>query len=472
MNVAKHAALWDEVQGSCEPGKLQSALSSGVDASTLLDGWTPLHFLCENRSIESAARAEGLRLLLQAGFVANAVDEVRNRSSTVLRYPIANALHLLCKNKSGDISTSVQQLLSSKANVNLQTTVGLVHPANYWRFYGNLVSFELIWPSLQDNKKTPLHLLCENDAASEDALEALLTARPDTDAVDEDGNTALHYLAENSFVTGRMVSVLLASKTKLNTQNQFQSTPAHYLCQNSRVTRSMIRELLQHKADFNLKNNQIGNTPVHYLCENDVVTVEMLQELMSDKHVNVTIPNSLGKIASDYIPSRKQDCLAYLQKFTAPNLVPTGGTSLETAGLGGEDPSELPEPLKKALTAWNASLPPFDAAFYNAVSCEAAFETTYEEVQEVSGLACQAPSDVTAFAAWEKSLAKWRACILLAYAALVPPNIWHQYAEQYHRPVPSDLTKALAKVETAWTQYPEQTQRRGRFESLAAVFNP
>ncbi|RLN37856.1 hypothetical protein BBJ28_00000469 [Nothophytophthora sp. Chile5] len=339
MNVAKHAALWDEVQGSCEPEKLQAALSSGVDASALLDGWTPLHFLCENRSIEPAARAEGLRLLLQAGFAANAVDE--------------------------------------------------------------------------DNKKTPLHLLCENDAVSEDALEALLAARPDTDAVDEDGNTALHYLGENSFVTERMVSVLLASKTKLNTQNQFQSTPAHYICQNSR----------------------------------------------------------LGKIASDYIPSRKQDCLAYLQKFTAPNLVPTGGTSLETAGLGGEDPSELPEPLKKALTAWNASLPPFDAAFYNAVSCEGAFEATYEEVQEVSGLACEAPSDGTAFAAWEKSLAKWRACILLAYAALVPPNTWHQYAEQYHRPVPSDLTKALAKVEAAWSQYPEQTQRRGRFEMLAGVFN-
>lgn len=80
----------------------------------------------------------------------------------------------------------------------------------------------------------------------------------------------------------------------------------------------MIRELLKHKANFNIKNNvsgirvgayvtllmltcllcypgQIGNTPVHYLCENDVVTVDMLKELMSDKHVNVTIPNSVRK---------------------------------------------------------------------------------------------------------------------------------------------------------------------------------
>ncbi|GMF19546.1 unnamed protein product [Phytophthora lilii] len=311
---------------------------------------------------------------------------------------------------------------------------------------------------LQDNKKTPLHFLCENEAVSADALEAILKAKPDVNAVDE-----------------------------------FQSTPAHYICQNSRVSQLMIRELLKHKANFNIKNNvcgdqdvkyiltetlthfvcseQIGNTPIHYLCENDAVTVNMLEEIMSDKHVNVTISNSVRFSFRDYIPSRKQDCLAFLQKFAAPNLVPTGGASSATAEIGGEDPSELPEPLNKALTAWNASLPPFDAAFYNAVSCEAAFESTYDEVQEVSVRAGEALGDAATFAAWEKSLKKWRSCILLAYSALVPPNIWHQYAEQFQRPVPSDLSKVLGKVEAAWKQFPEQTQRRGRFEALAGVFN-
>ncbi|KAJ8572023.1 hypothetical protein ON010_g4812 [Phytophthora cinnamomi] len=303
-------------------------------------------------------------------------------------------------------------------------------------------------------KKAPLHFLCENEAISADALEAILKAKPDASAVDEDGNSPLHYLAENSYVSDRMFSLMLAAKTNLNIQNHL-----------------MIRELLRYKANFNIKNN-IGNTPVHYLCENDVVTVDMLKELMSDKHVNVTILNSLGKLASDYIPSTKQNCLAFLQKFAAPNLAPTGGASTATAEIGGEDPSELPDPLKKALTAWNASLPPFDSAFYNAVSCEAAFESTYEEVQEVSGRACEAPSDATVFAAWEKSLGKWRACILLAYAALVPPNIWHQYAEQFKRPVPSDLSKVLGKVEAAWKQFPDQTHRRGRFEALAGLFSP
>ncbi|RLN60795.1 hypothetical protein BBJ29_006565, partial [Phytophthora kernoviae] len=358
-----------------------------------------------------------------------------------------SALHLLCKNKSGgegNLTSSIQQLLTAKADAKLQTT---------------------------DNKKTPLHFLCENEAVSEDALKALLQAKPGVDAMDEDGNAPLHYLAENSFVSDRMFGLMLAAKTNLNIQNHFQSTPAHYICQNSRVTLFMIRELLKHKTNFNIKNN-IGNTPVHYLCENDVVTVDILKELMSDKHVNVTIPNSLGKLASDYIPPRKQDCLAFLQKFAAPNLVSTGGSTTGTAEIGGEDPSELPEPLKKALTAWNASLPPFDAAFYNAISCEAAFEATYENVQEVSVRVCEALGDSAAFAAWENSLSKWRACILLAYAALVPPNIWHQYAEQFQRPVPLDLSKHSAKVEAAWKQFPEQTQRRSRFEALAGIFNP
>lgn len=338
---------------------------------------------------------------------------------------------------------SIHQLLAAKANVNLQTL---------------------------DNKKSALHLLCENEAVTKDALDALLKAKPNANLVDSHGYVPLHYLAENSYVSERMFSLMLMAKPNLNIQNHFQSTPTHYFCQNSRVTQLVIRELLQHGADFNIKNN-IGNTPVHYLCENDVVTVDMLKELMNGKHVNATITNSMGKFAIDYISSRKHECRLYLQNFAAPNLNCTGDNSTALFKVGGEDSSELSEPLKKALTAWNASLPPFDAAFYNAVSCEAAFEATYDEVQEISRQACDAPDDAAVFALWKNSLSKWRACILLAYAALVPPKVWHQYAEQFQRPVPSDLMKLLGKVENAWTLFPDQTQRRGRFEALSDVFN-
>jgi len=182
-----------------------------------------------------------------------------------------------------------------------------------------------------------------------------------------------------------------------------------------------------------------------------------------------TLPQ-LGKLAGDYIPMSKQDCYAYLQKFAAPKLV-ASATASEAATVGGEDPSELPPKLRAAMESWNASLPPFDAAFYLAISCEAAFAATYEQLQDVSAQLCESPDDATLFRAWEASLAKWRACILLAYAALVPPSSWSQYAEQYTRAVPSDLSKLQSKVDGAWTQFPDASQRRERFQALGSLFN-
>ncbi|KAI9907673.1 hypothetical protein PsorP6_002961 [Peronosclerospora sorghi] len=391
------ASVWAHVQGECNPAQLEQALEGNrLDPRALLDGWTPLHYLCENRGVDPAARAQGVRLLLDAGCDVNAVDESG-----------LSPLHLLCQNKSGsDIVPSLQQLVLAKAKVHLQTTHG---------------------------QKVALHCLCANETVTDEALEVLLRAGSNVNAVDADGNTPQHYLGENGSVTERMVSLLLAAKANLNIQNNYQATPAHYICQNSRVTQRMISDMLNHKANFNVKDN-------------------------------------LGKLASDYIPSGKKDCVAFLRQFVTPHLVPTRGCSILTTEIGGEDPSELPEPLKTALTAWNASLPPFDATFYNVVSCEPAFESIYNNVQDVSGRACENPSDRAILTAWEKSLSEWRACILLAYAALVPPNIWHQYAERFQRSLPTDLMKALGQVETAWKQFPEQTQRRSRFQALANVF--
>lgn len=181
-------------------------------------------------------------------------------------------------------------------------------------------------------------------------------------------------------------------------------------------------------------------------------------------------PCQLGKLASDYIPITKQDCYAFLLKFAAPKLV-AGATAKEAAAVGGEDPGELPPKLRTALEAWNASLPPFNAAFYLAISCEAAFEAAYEQLQDVSAQLCDAPSDAALFRAWEARLASWRGCVLLAYAALVPPGSWPQYAEQYARAVPPDLNKLLGKVEGAWKQFPDAAQRRERFQALGSLFD-
>lgn len=119
--------------------------------------------------------------------------------------------------------------------------------------------------------------------------------------------------------------------------------------------------------------------------------------------------------------------------------------------------------------AWNASLPPCDTTFYHAICCEPAFTAAYEEVQEVSVQLSESPFNAQLFSSWEKSLKSWRACILLAFAALIPPHTWDQYAAKYNRLVPADLSKLTAQISAVWDQFPDQSQRRNRFESLASV---
>lgn len=129
---------------------------------------------------------------------------------------------------------------------------------------------------LQDGKKTPLHLLCENEAVTAAALQVLLKHKADANAVDADGNSPLHYLGENASCSAAMVEVLLAAKADPNLQNQvrfattvimrrrpalirpwrqFRSSATHYLLQNSALSLEMVTALLQHKADLNVKNN-------------------------------------------------------------------------------------------------------------------------------------------------------------------------------------------------------------------------
>jgi hypothetical protein len=70
--------LWDIVQGDCEVQKLQECLSESRLESVFMDGWTPLHYVCENRSISNDTRAQAIAVLIQFGGIdVNAIDEVK-----------------------------------------------------------------------------------------------------------------------------------------------------------------------------------------------------------------------------------------------------------------------------------------------------------------------------------------------------------------------------------------------------------
>ncbi|KDO25214.1 hypothetical protein SPRG_20792 [Saprolegnia parasitica CBS 223.65] len=410
--------VWGLVQGRYDAAALERLLAGKSIASMEMDGWTPLHYACDNRSVTS------LQPLLAAGASVHAVDETGY-----------TPLHLLCKNSEIN-AKALGELIQAGALVDATST---------------------------DNKKsTPLHLLCMNENVSVALLQVVISAPGATfvNATDGDGNTALHYLASNHALQDDMFLLALRSVPRVGgvmTQNHFKATALHYLCQNAKVSPAMLHAMLHRPGVNPNTQDNIGNSPLHVLCENSRVTVALLREFMAtDVPVtNTTLANTAGKRPFDALAA--EDCIAYGQTFAPQHeAIPSASST-----SGGEDTSELQGPLLAKVTAWNATLPPFDDAFYVAVSCEPAFEATYEQVQELS-VALQ--SAMTTLTAWEAKMAEWRQCVVLAFVALVHPSMWATYAESFRRPLPLDVVKLRPAVEAIWQRAP--TDRRERFGAI------
>jgi len=101
--------IWDVVQGNYDAMALEQlfrenpALKEMIN--TDMDGWTPLHYACDNRQVSS------VQILLKMGANVNAVDESGY-----------TPLHLVCKNTSGCF-IAVGELIQAGALVNTVTTV-------------------------------------------------------------------------------------------------------------------------------------------------------------------------------------------------------------------------------------------------------------------------------------------------------------------------------------------------------------
>ncbi|KAG9400207.1 hypothetical protein AC1031_011118 [Aphanomyces cochlioides] len=412
-------AIWSIVQGRYDASELERLLRGASIAGLDMDGWTPLHYACDNRQVTS------VQPLLQAGASVNATDEGGY-----------TPLHLLCKNSSGDF-TAIPQLLAAGASPNIASTDG--------------------------KHVTPLHLLCTNEAVTSDAVISLMKARADVNAVDGDGNTPLHYLCTNHAVSDSVLTPLMQRGTHVDVQNNFQSTPLHYLCQNANVTPRMISLFWDLHANPNIRDN-IGNTALHSLCENAKASVALLDAFMTSKSVDPTLTNSSGKRAFDLVASG--DCAAFVQRFIPQMTQPTSASSTTP---GGEDLIDLPDSLCMSMKRWNDSLPPFDEAFYNAVSCEPAFESIYGKVQEASFSVATNPGDKHLVQEWETQMQAWRRVVVRAFLTLVHPQMWPQYAQTFQRSVPSDVIKIQEKIEAIWSSFPDATQRRQRLEAIDAL---
>ncbi|RHZ08544.1 hypothetical protein DYB37_007241 [Aphanomyces astaci] len=213
-------AVWDIVQGRYDVSKLERLLRGVSISGWDMDGWTPLHYACDNKNVTS------LGPLLAAGSKVDAVDEQGY-----------TPLHLLCKNPSGAFA-GLSELLDAGA---------------------------------PDGKRvTPLHLLCANESITQDALSALLKANADVNAVDGDGNTALHSLSANDTLTEALLGTYRPGAW--TTQNQTGNTPLHALCDNAAaVSVAHLRVMLAHPSIDLMALNASGRRAVSSLESDECI---------------------------------------------------------------------------------------------------------------------------------------------------------------------------------------------------------
>ncbi|KAJ0392690.1 hypothetical protein P43SY_003154 [Pythium insidiosum] len=113
MSSKSSTALWDEVQGDCDTARLHQALASCAGAPLLLDGWSPLHYVCENRRIEDAKRAAAIQVLARHNVDVNAVDEIGN-----------TPFHFACENYALTPEVLEVFVSSKRANMTITNSLG------------------------------------------------------------------------------------------------------------------------------------------------------------------------------------------------------------------------------------------------------------------------------------------------------------------------------------------------------------
>ena len=263
----------------CEEGdlKLVSLILSDREYRSDMqcsDGKTPLHSVCSSSKVSVSKRLKIVRKLL--AHQPNLVSAIDNTGCTALHFAVTR----------GD-SETVSLLLSTKASlINVQDDRGQT-PLHYacLKTRNNqekvvkllLGDLELVSLILSDREyrsdmqcsdgKTILHSVCSSKMVSvskrSKIVRMLLAHRPSiVSAIDNTGCTALHFAVTTG--DSETMSLLLSTEANLiNVQDDQGQTPLHYACSNTRESNEEVVKLLlaYNKCDPNVVD-KYGNTPL------------------------------------------------------------------------------------------------------------------------------------------------------------------------------------------------------------------
>lgn len=317
---------------------IKTLLDAKADVNTeSSNGETPIH-----RSVE-ADNIEAIQTLLEAKADVDAVDDEGN--TPLHKAGSSLAVKALLEYKA-DINAKNSQVVSGRSARTGQKTPLLKCLGNY-EVMQALIDAKADVTATDDNDSTALHLAAQGSIPK--GVQMLLDAKIDVAAQDKDGNTALHGASRSE-----IIELLLAAHADPSTKNSKGQTALHYVAEHGDV--KAIQTLLNAKADVNVSDHD-QTTPLHrashyrYETDND----EKMSLLIRAK-ADVDAKDSKGNTAIHLLTSSYyseyliKSIKAMLAANANPNLQNSeGDTVLHNLAARGTD--ALVETIKLLLTA-------------------------------------------------------------------------------------------------------------------------
>ena len=247
-------------------------LSSKCNVNTNIDGYTPLHFVCEEGDLE----------------LVSLILSDREYRSDMKCSDGKTPLHSACSSKKVTFSMRLKivkmllahrpSLVSAMDNTGCTALHFAVTTGDY-ETTSLLLSTEASLINVQDNHgRTPLHYACLNTRGNNEEVVKLLLAYNECDpnVVDKYGNTVLQTALSRQ--NHRAVKLLLLS-SKCNPNTNINGyTPLHLVCEKGDLELvSLILSDRKYRSDMQCSD---GKTPLHSVCSSKKVTFSMRPKII------------------------------------------------------------------------------------------------------------------------------------------------------------------------------------------------